>query len=48
LRVPERPNLPGTTVERPNWSLALPAPIDDLELDPVVAQIAEALSRQGD
>ena len=25
-----RPNVPGTTVERPNWSVALPVAIDDL------------------
>ena len=29
-----RPNVPGTTVERPNWSLALPVAIDDLPAAP--------------
>ncbi|MEY2421754.1 MAG: 4-alpha-glucanotransferase [Acidimicrobiaceae bacterium] len=48
LRVEERPNLPGTTVERPNWALALPRPIEEWMDDPVVAQIAEALQRPVD
>jgi 4-alpha-glucanotransferase len=48
LRVPERPNLPGTTVERPNWSLALPRPIDEWVDDPVVTELTEALQRPGD
>ena len=31
LAVEERPNMPNTTsAERPNWSLALPTPIEDL------------------
>jgi 4-alpha-glucanotransferase len=47
LRVEERPNLPGTTIERPNWSLALPRPIEELADDPVVSEVAEALQRQG-
>lgn len=47
LRVQERPNLPGTTIERPNWSLALPRAVEDLVDDPVVAQVAEALRRPG-
>ena len=47
LRVAERPNLPGTTTERPNWSLALPAPIEALTEDPVVRAVASALSNRG-
>jgi 4-alpha-glucanotransferase len=31
LGVAERPNRPGTTTERPNWSVALPVPMEDLE-----------------
>jgi 4-alpha-glucanotransferase len=32
LGVAERPNVPGTTdADRPNWSVALPVPIDDLD-----------------
>ncbi len=30
LCIQERPNMPGTTDEWPNWSIAHPAPIDDL------------------
>jgi 4-alpha-glucanotransferase len=37
LGVEERPNVPGTTVERPNWSLALPVPIEELPGAPGVA-----------
>jgi 4-alpha-glucanotransferase len=45
LAVPARPNLPGTTDERPNWSLALPVPLADVFTDPLVARVAEALQR---
>jgi 4-alpha-glucanotransferase len=37
LGVEERPNIPGTTVERPNWSLALPLLIEALGEAPGVA-----------
>ena len=30
-RVPERPNVPGTVREWPNWSLALPQPLEEIE-----------------
>ncbi|HKR48338.1 MAG TPA: 4-alpha-glucanotransferase [Pseudonocardiaceae bacterium] len=45
LAVPERPNIPGTTHERPNWSLALPVPLEDIETDARVAAIGRALCR---
>jgi 4-alpha-glucanotransferase len=45
LAVPARPNLPGTTDERPNWSLGLPVPLADVFTDPLVARVAEALQR---
>jgi len=48
LCVAERPNLPGTTVERPNWSLALPRPIDELMNDAVATEISDALQRRSD
>lgn len=35
--VPRRPNVPGTTSERPNWSQPLPMPVEDLVTDPTVA-----------
>jgi 4-alpha-glucanotransferase len=44
LQVPERPNMPGTADSWPNWSLALPVPLEDLEEDPVVEAVAGALS----
>ena len=43
---PERPNVPGTTTdERPNWSIPLPVPIDDLPDHPGAAAVVEALRR---
>lgn len=41
----ERPNLPGTTTERPNWSLPLPLTLEELERAPLPRAIAAALSR---
>ncbi|MGQ0521607.1 MAG: 4-alpha-glucanotransferase [Actinomycetota bacterium] len=46
LGVEERPNLPGTTTERPNWSLALPLPLEAIEADPTVAAVAAAANRR--
>ncbi len=43
--VEERPNVPGTVEERPNWSIALPVPLEDLEESPTAAAVAEALRR---
>jgi 4-alpha-glucanotransferase len=45
LRVTERPNMPGTVDSWPNWSLALPVPLEELEADPVVAAVADALAQ---
>jgi 4-alpha-glucanotransferase len=45
LAVRERPNLPGTTQERPNWSLALPMPLERLETASLVLRVAAALAR---
>lgn len=45
LAVVERPNVPGTIDERPNWSLALPVPLEDIETDARVAAIGRALGR---
>lgn len=44
LGVEERPNIPGTTVERPNWSLALPLPIEAVLDHPQVQAVRRALS----
>ncbi len=40
LTVEERPNVPGTVDEWPNWRLALPAPLEDLEHAPLAQSIA--------
>lgn len=48
LAVEERPNMPGTTREWPNWSLALPASLEALEETPLALAIAAAMrSRRG-
>jgi 4-alpha-glucanotransferase len=43
LQAPDRPNVPGTTDQRPNWSLPLPVPLDDLAADPRVRRLAGVL-----
>ncbi len=43
LAVPRRPNMPGTT-GRPNWSVALPVPIEELASAPTAEAIADALA----
>ena len=45
LAVEERPNMPGTTAQWPNWSLALPQPLEDLESAPLARQIGDRLRR---
>jgi len=46
LGVEQRPNLPGTVApQRANWSLALPAPIEELAADARVVGLSEALAR---
>ena len=46
LGVEERPNLPGTVItQRPNWSMALPVPLEDLDGHPVVRATIEAIAR---
>ena len=41
LGVQRRPNLPGTTDDqRPNWRLPLPKPLEDIEVDPQVLEVA--------
>lgn len=39
-----RPNLPGTTVERPNWCIPLPVTIEELETHPLARQVARVLT----
>jgi 4-alpha-glucanotransferase len=45
LGVPERHNHPGTTDEWPNWSLALPLPLEAIAGDRRVLRLARTLSR---
>ena len=45
--VEERPNMPGTTQDQwPNWSLALPVPLEELEERPLAAEIATNVTRR--
>jgi 4-alpha-glucanotransferase len=45
LGVDERPNVPGTTSEWPNWRLALPQPLEEIEQAPGPRRIAELMAR---
>jgi 4-alpha-glucanotransferase len=45
IGVDERPNLPGTTNERPNWQIALPAPLEVLLEHPGVLETAALLTK---
>jgi 4-alpha-glucanotransferase len=45
LGVVERPNMPGTTDEWPNWSIALPLPLEQIQVDPRPRAVAAALHR---
>jgi 4-alpha-glucanotransferase len=47
LGVIERPNVPGTTTEFPNWRLALPASIEEIEHADGVNRIAAAMTAGG-
>ncbi len=44
LAVDERPNVPGTTTERPNWRLALPVPLEEIEHAEGPRRIAEVMA----
>lgn len=46
LAIAERPNMPGTSTERPNWSLALPVPLEALQAHPLPRAVAEVLARR--
>ena len=43
LGVHERPNVPGTTTQNPNWRLALPIPIEEIETSDGPVRIAAAM-----
>jgi 4-alpha-glucanotransferase len=46
LAVAQRPNMPNTTAEWPNWSRPLPCPIEEIERHPLVQAVATALQRE--
>jgi 4-alpha-glucanotransferase len=43
----ERPNVPGTTTEFPNWRLALPTSLEDIEGADGMNRIADAMKATG-
>jgi 4-alpha-glucanotransferase len=45
LGLDERPNMPGTIDQWPNWRLALPVPTEELSSVPLAKEIATILSR---
>jgi len=45
LAVAERPNMPGTVSQRPNWCLSLPGGLEALETSPLAREIAAGLGR---
>ncbi len=47
LGVHERPNVPGTTTEVPNWRLALPIPIEEIETSDGPRRIADVMRAAG-
>jgi 4-alpha-glucanotransferase len=47
LGVEERPNLPGTVDQWPNWRIALPVPLEDLRKHPSVHRVARAMQSRG-
>jgi 4-alpha-glucanotransferase len=46
MAVEERPNIPATSDEWPNWRLALPEPIETLRENRLARRIAKALQRR--
>jgi 4-alpha-glucanotransferase len=46
MAVAERPNMPATTDQWPNWCIALPRPVETLKDSPLARGIARALARR--
>jgi 4-alpha-glucanotransferase len=44
LGVEERPNVPGTTTEFPNWRLALPPSLEEIETGEGVLRIVDVMN----
>ena len=47
LAVSDRPNMPGTIDQWPNWSLALPRSLEEIESGRLSRVIAGSLARNG-
>ena len=47
LTDPDRPNMPGTVGEWPNWRMALPFSIEEMETQSLPAAVAHHLNRDG-
>jgi 4-alpha-glucanotransferase len=45
LAVEERPNLPGSPASVPNWSVALPIPLEEIQKSALVQRVAQACKR---
>lgn len=46
LALERRPNIPGTILERPNWSLPMPIPLEAIERHPLAIEVATAMDRR--
>lgn len=46
LAVEERPNMPQTIDEWPNWCIALPKSLEEIEQDPITRRVGRALERR--
>jgi 4-alpha-glucanotransferase len=46
LGVEQRPNMPGTVDEWPNWRMALPLTLEEIQADPRPRAVAAALDRR--
>jgi len=46
VATPDRPNMPGTVNEWPNWSLPLPSPLEDIESAELPRHLARLLARE--
>jgi 4-alpha-glucanotransferase len=46
LAVAERPNMPGTIDEWPNWSQALPVPLEEVTEHPLVDRVSRVLAER--
>ncbi|HEX6392299.1 MAG TPA: 4-alpha-glucanotransferase [Acidimicrobiales bacterium] len=47
LAVADRPNMPGTVDEWPNWRVALPFSIEEIQVHPLPKAVARSLNRGG-